>query len=231
MTVENVSTDTETPGIDDSGDNIDNEEQAPKPPPSDTDDGSQGYSKNEVDTLIADALKNMKSNLDKVYDEKKALESQLNDYKEKERAAEIKRLKDEGKHKEAYESEMQDMKSKLEALERKNVELTRDNRVNDTLSSLTFKSDKARKMAADEITKELLQNEEGEWVHKSGTALEDFAKSYAEDDSNSFLFKKPVSSGTGGNSPIPSPPTDKPTRLLDRPMSEAFKLAREGKLK
>ena len=192
--------------------------------------GGEGqYTKEEVDNLVKDALKDIKGKLDKVYEERDSLKTEVASFKQKEREAELERLKEEGKHKEAFEAEISDYKARLEALEKKNTELTRDNRVNNELSQFTFRSDKARQMAQFEITQNLIKDEKGEWVHKSGVPLEDFIKAFSEDESNSFLFKPKVSSGTGSTAPKSG--DFKPEKsIFDMSQEEIFAAARAGKL-
>jgi len=193
------------------------------------DTSNKTFSKAELDAAIAEALKNMKANLDRAYEERDTARAEVAVFKQKEREAEIQRLKDEGKHKEAHEAELATLRQSVEELQSVNLTLTRDNFVNSTLSTFEFRNDKARQMAFQEITAQLVRDESGEWLHKSGTSIADFSKSFREDEANAFLFKKPVSSGSGVQSTTTSAPSTG-GNLFEKSFEEVVRMAREGKL-
>ena len=87
-------------------------------------------------------------------------------------------------------------------------------------------------MAFDEVTSQLVQNEKGEWVHKSGVAVKDFVKTFAENEDNAFLFKAKVSTGGGGSGPKKEGDTSSGDTgsLFKKSQDEVIKLAMEGKL-
>jgi vacuolar-type H+-ATPase subunit I/STV1 len=183
-----------------------------------------------IQKLIDERLKPMKENLDRAYKSRDEALKKIQEFEKKQREEEIKRLQEEGKHREAYEMQLAEERTKREALEKRNIELTRDLEVKTILSDLDFRNDKARDLAFSEVVKDLVQNQDGKWVHRSGISLNDFIKSFGDNQDNSFLFKQKVSSGSGTTSRIsPSSSTQK-SSLFEMSQDEVLKLAREGKL-
>lgn len=174
--------------------------------------------------------KDMKDKLDRAYaarDDALRVKAEL---EQKERDAELKRLQDEGKHKEAFEMQLADEKAKREAAEKKIVSLTRDTLLKDVLSSYDFRNNDAKNMAFSQIVGELVQDEKGEWLHKSGVSIEDYAKVYSENKDKEFLFKPVISTGGGTTTVRTSPSTEKPKSLFDISQDDVLKMAQEGKL-
>lgn len=184
-----------------------------------------------VQDRLDESLKDIKSKLDKAYGSRDEVLKELATYKQKEKEAELQRLQDEGKHKEAYELQLAEIKAEKEALERRNVELTRDRDVQSALSGYQFRNEKAVEMARKEIVAQLIQNESGVWVHKSGVSIKDFIKVFSENEDNSFLFKVKQSSGTGSsNSSSTNTSSSTKKSLFEMTQEEVLKLAAEGKL-
>ena len=73
------------------------------------------------------------------------------------------------------------------------------------------------------------KNEKGEWVHKSGVAVKDFVKTFAENEDNAFLFKQKQNSGNGSQNIPPSSNTNKKS-LFEMTQDEVLQMAAEGKL-
>ena len=71
--------------------------------------------------------------------------------------------------------------------------------------------------------------EKGEWVHKSGVAVKDFVKTFAENEDNAFLFKQKQNSGNGSQNVPPSSNTTKKS-LFEMTQDEVLQMAAEGKL-
>lgn len=186
-----------------------------------------------VQAKVSEALADIKGKLDKAYGSRDEALKKVAEFEQKEREAEIQRLKDAGKEKEAYELQLAEEKAKREALEKLNVELTRNIQVQNALNNIdkTFKSAKAKQLATSEITGELIKNEQGFWVHKSGVTIEAFTKTFCESEDNAFLFKTVASSG-GGTGKVSGVDTKdgKKKSLFDMTQEEVIKLAAEGKL-
>ena len=185
---------------------------------------------------VAEELKVVKSKLDSAYQVRDEALKKAALLEQAEREAALKKLQDEGKHKEAYEMQLlekdaayNELVKKLSEMEKLNVELTRDSQVRDLLGATKFRNDKASHMAFHEITNQLIRNDKGEWIHRSGVSLNDFVKSYVSDDANSFLLEAKPSSGGGLDTPRPSPGNSK-SSLFGKPLAEVLKLAAEGKL-
>ena len=185
---------------------------------------------------VAEELKSVKSKLDSAYQVRDEALKKAALLEQAEREAALKKLQEEGKHKEAYEMQLvekdaayNELVKKLSDMEKLNVELTRDSQVRDLLGATKFRNDKASHMAFHEITNQLIRNDKGEWIHRSGVSLNDFVKSYVSDDANSFLLEAKPSSGGGLDTPRPSPGNSK-SSLFGKPLAEVLKLAAEGKL-
>ena len=189
----------------------------------------------EIDKLVQagidNALKDIKTKLDKSYEARDAALAKIKEFEQKDREAELKRLQEEGKHKEAFDLQLAEERAKREALEKRNIELTRDIEVRNALASHPFRNDNASEMAYREIVGQLVQNEQGVWVHKSGVSVKDFVKTFAEHSDNEFLFKPKVNSGSGsGGSKAGDNSSGEKKSLFAMSQEEVLKMAREGKL-
>lgn len=176
------------------------------------------------------ALQPIKENLDKAYSARDELAKQVAAFEQEKREAEIQRLKEEGNHKEAYEKELAAIRAENDALAKTNVQLTRDIHVRNALNAHEFRSTNAREMAFKEIVADLVQNEQGEWVHKTGTNVSEYINNFVGNEDNSFLLKPKVNAGTGQPPTTTSAPGDEPKSIFSRPQAEVLKMAAEGKL-
>jgi hypothetical protein len=176
-------------------------------------------------------LAKIKENLDKAYKARDEAEAKLKVKETAEREAELKRLEDEGKHKEAYEQRLKDERMGREAAEKRVVELTRDVEVKTALSILEFRNERASQIAFKEVIDQLVRNDKGEWIHKSGVSLHDFVKSFAADEDQAFLFKPRTNSGAGGQGEPKGGQGDqtKSTSLFAKSQAEVIAMAAAGK--
>jgi len=198
------------------------------------DDKDQDMIKKLVQDRLDAELKTIKDNLDKSYAARDAALKRVVEFEQKEKQAQIKALEDEGKHKEAYELKLAEMNAKNAELEKRNTELSRDVAVRDALKQYVFRNDKASDMASKDITAQLIQNDKGQWVHRSGISIKDFVEAFCKDDEQSFLFKSKQNSGAGNrdnnnNNGAPDD-TGKPKSLFAMSQAEVIKLAAENKL-
>lgn len=182
-----------------------------------------------IKSAVAEAVKDIKTKLDVAYTKRDEALQKVSEFEQKERDLEIKRLQDAGKDREAFELQLAEMKANQETLQKRNLELSRDVDARQALSAFAFRSEKAAKMAFDEVTSQLVQNEKGEWVHKSGVAVKDFVKTFAENEDNAFLFKQKQNSGNGSQNVPPSINTNKKS-LFEMTQDEVLQMAAEGKL-
>ncbi len=200
-------------------------------------DNSQNKSNTppDVDSLVQakldEALRDIKSKLDKAYSARDEAMTKVKEFEKEKRDAELKRLQEEGKFKEAYEMQVNELSAKLTSAEKRNIELTRDIDVRNSLSSHPFRNENAVEMAYREIVGQLVQNEQGVWVHKTGMSIKDFVKSFADADDNSFLFKPKTSSGSGSSGTKPSDTSGGKKSIFQMSQDEVLKLAKEGKLR
>lgn len=182
-----------------------------------------------IKSAVADAVKDVKVKLDAAYAKRDEALQKVSEFEQKERDLEIKRLQDAGKEREAFELQLAELKANQETLQKRNLELSRDVDARQALSAFAFRNEKAAKMAFDEVTSQLVQNEKGEWVHKSGVTVKDFVKTFAENEDNAFLFKQKQNSGNGSQNIPPSSNTTKKS-LFEMTQDEVLQMAAEGKL-
>lgn len=182
-----------------------------------------------IKSAVAEAVKDVKVKLDAAYAKRDEALQKVSEFEQKERDLEIKRLQDAGKEREAFELQLAELKANQETLQKRNLELSRDVDARQALSAFAFRNEKAAKMAFDEVTSQLVQNEKGEWVHKSGVAVKDFVKTFAENEDNAFLFKQKQNSGNGSQNIPPSNNTTKKS-LFEMTQDEVLQMAAEGKL-
>lgn len=189
----------------------------------------------DVEKLVQErldaSLKEIKEKLDKAYSSRDEALKKVTEFENEKRQAELKRLQEEGKHKEAYEMQLAEIKSGKEAAEKRVIELTRDMELKSVLGTLNFRNDNALEMAYREIVGQLVQNEQGVWVHKSGVPVKDFVKSFSDTEDNAFLFKPKVSSGSGSQGTKTNNPSGEKTSLFNLSQDEVLKRAREGTLR
>lgn len=184
-----------------------------------------------VKQQVEENLKPIKEKLDSAYSARDEALKKLAEIEQQQKEAEKQRLKEQGKLQELAEMQLAEERAKREALEKRNVELTRDVTVKSQLANINFRNQKSREMAYGDIVKELIQDENGNWTHRSGASIEDYIQSYAENEDNKFLFQPKVSSGTGGNAPSSNQGTSgTPKSLFEMSQEEVLKLAAEGKL-
>jgi hypothetical protein len=179
---------------------------------------------------VEEQLKTIKTNLDKAYEARNAAEAKAAEFERKEREAQLAALEAEGKHKEAYEIRLAAQEAELATLRNQNTAMSRDGAVNDALKGLDFRNVKASEMAFAEIVNQLVKNEEGKWVHRSGVPITDFVSAYAKLEDNAFLFKVKGSSGNGSQQSAGTPAGGSgETSLFKKSQAEVLKMAAEGK--
>lgn len=188
----------------------------------------------EIEALVAqrveESLKQIKENLDKAYGARDEAQKKVKEFERQQREAELKRLQEEGKHKEVYELQLKERESEIENLRRRNVELTRDIEVRNSLGSYPFRNDNALEMAYREIVNNLIQDDKGNWVHKTGMSIRDYVKSFAEHEDNAFMLKPKVNSGSGSNQAAGAATNNGNKSLFQMSQADVLKMAREGKL-
>jgi DNA repair exonuclease SbcCD ATPase subunit len=230
MSTENTETNEEN-------ENLENEEQNEEN--LENENENEENSANEENANEDDVeLKKVKTKVDAAYKARDEALQELAEYKRKEREAETEKLRAEGKLQEAHEREMADKDTELakaqatiKDLEKELTRITRDNFVSNALGSYEFRNQKARDVAVSDITKQLKKNDAGEWVHKDGRSINEFAKAYLESEDNSFLLKPKQSNGSGLTKTQADTSSNKQSRsLFGLPQSEVVKMAAEGKL-
>jgi len=139
-------------------------------------------------------------------------------------------MKEEGKLQEALEMELAEAKAKLDVYAKETTQLKRDGVLNDALAGMEFRNDKSRDMARREIVDQLVQNEEGAWVHSTGSNIRDYVEAYSKSEDNSFLFRVKSNTGAGTGNPAGAPSTDVSKSISEMSTQEILALAQKGKL-
>jgi len=181
-----------------------------------------------VQEKVDASLTDIKGKLDNAFAARDEALRKVAEFEAKEKEANIKRLEDEGKHKEAYELKLAEERAAKEVLMKRVTELSRDVSVRDALKGYSFRNDNASEMAYREIVAQLVQNEQGSWVHRSGVSIKEFAEAFSKGDEHSFLFKPKASSGAGTTTATSTAPGEVKS-LFQLPQSEVLKMAAEGK--
>jgi DNA repair exonuclease SbcCD ATPase subunit len=201
--------------------------------PDDNDDTSDDTTNDDVDPVEAEVQKRlakMKENMDRMARERDEALKEKNKIEQERKKAEIQRLEEEGKLKEAAEMKAADLEAKLKLLEEENTKLTRDSVLQASLAGLEFRNERSRQMAYRDIVDQLVQNETGSWVHKSGVSINDYVNSYSKEEDNSFLFRVKSNTGAGTNTSAGTPDTKQQKKLSEMSTAEVLKLAQTGQL-
>jgi len=183
-----------------------------------------------VEREVQDRLSKMKANMDRMAKERDEALKKVAETEQKQRQEQIKRLEEEGKLQEALEMKLAEAEAKLKVFEEENTKLNRDNVVNSVLGQLEFRNERSRQMAYRDIVEQLVQNENGVWVHKSGTQIQDFILSYSKNEDNSFLFRVKANSGAGTTTPSGSPNMQQKKSISELNTEEILALAAKGQL-
>lgn len=181
---------------------------------------------------VAAALAPIKANLDNAYAARDAANAKLAQIELERKAAELKRMEEEGKHKEIAEMRLAEAAAKIKALEDTNTNLSRDVAVREAMKAHAFRNAKAADMAYQEIVSHLVKNDQGRWMHTSGVSVSDFVEAFAKDEEQSFLFKPKASSGAGTTTTQSGTTTTSSGKrsLFTMSQAEVLKMASEGKL-
>jgi hypothetical protein len=183
-----------------------------------------------IEAAVQDRLQQMKQNMDRMVRERDEALKKAAEVEQAQKAAEIERLEAEGKLKEALEMKLAEANAKLKVFEEENTKLNRDNVVNTQLATLEFRNERSRQLAQRDIVEQLVQNENGAWVHKSGSSIQEFIDSYSKSEDNSFLFRVKANSGAGTATPSAPSQTDVPKSLSEMTSEEVLAMAAKGQL-
>lgn len=186
-----------------------------------------------VSEKVKEAVNDIKAKLDKAFATRDEALKKLAEIETFRKQEEVRRLQEEGKHKEALELQLAEERAQKAAYEKRVIELTRDMELRNALSTYSFRNDNAFNMAYREIVEQLTQDDKGIWRHKSGVPLKDFVRQFAEDEQNAFLIKQKVSSGSGSSGVKLTPSSSSGLEgksIFSLPQEEVLRLAREGKL-
>jgi uncharacterized membrane protein YheB (UPF0754 family) len=193
----------------------------------------EASSNDEVDPIereVQDRLTKMKSNMDRMAKERDEALKKAAEIEQQQKQEQIQRLEEEGKLQEALEMKLAEANAKLKVYEEENTKLNRDNVVNSQLGGLEFRNERSRQMAYRDIVEQLVQNENGTWVHKSGTTIQDFILAYSKNEDNSFLFRVKANSGAGTTTSAGTPNVTEKKSLSQMTQEEVLAMASKGQL-
>jgi hypothetical protein len=182
-----------------------------------------------VEAKVAEALKDIKDKLNKAYEARDTAIKEKAELERREKEANLKRMEEEGKHKEVLELRLAESNAALEVANKRITELTRDVEVREALGGLPFRNEKAAKVAYKEVVDALVQDDKGVWRHKSGVSIKDYVEAFSKDEDQAFLFKTKTSSGAGTSTTTTTTET-KPGSLFAMKQEDVLKMAAEGKL-
>lgn len=206
--------------------------------PNHPDNQNKGGNKDEdmvkklVEERVAEQLKDVKVKLDNAYAARDEALKKTKELEDQQKQDHLKRLEEEGKHKEVLELKLAEEKAAREVVEKRNTELTRDVNVRTALAGLEFRNEKAADIAYREIIGNLIRKDDGTWIHRSGISIHDYVEAFSKDEDQSFLFKTKTNNGGGSSSHSSGGgnPSGKPKSLFSMSQEEVLKMAREGKL-
>jgi hypothetical protein len=184
----------------------------------------------DIESIVEERLAKMKANMDRMASERDEALKLKAEMEATAKEATIARMKEEGKVQEALEMELAEARAKLDVYATETTKLKRDGVLNDALAGMEFRSEKSRDMARREIVDQLVQNEEGAWVHSTGSNIRDYVEAYAKSEDNSFLFRVKSNSGAGTGNPAGAPSTDVSKPIGEMSTQEILALAAKGKL-
>jgi hypothetical protein len=179
----------------------------------------------ETKAALLEALKSeigpdsevIKGNINKAYEEREAMAKELAELRTNQRSAELKQLEESGKQKEADAMRLDEMTQKLKSYEEQFTTLTRDQMLVQAMSKMEFRNEKAASIAQADMVSTLIKDSQGNWVSPTNQSISDYVDSYASDETNSFLFKAKISSGS---STMASPTTTTGTVASDKPVTQ-----------
>lgn len=183
-----------------------------------------------VEQAVAERLKKMKANVDKAYEEREKLTKELAKAKSEAAAKERKALEDGGKHLEAAQLKIVELEEIVKSQTAQLTRLTRDAILDKHLSPLPFRNDSAKNAALREVVENLVQDDDGTWVHRSGTSLQDYIKAFAKDPDKEFFFKPKENLGSGTSGTKGTVAGQRPQSLKGLSTEELLKAAAAGQL-
>ena len=187
-----------------------NEDGTPIEAPEDED------TRTDAEKALDKAKTDFKDKMDKLNKRAKDAEDRATALEAAERKREQERLKANGQLSEAFELEKADLLSRLESLEAANTALSRDREVRDAMTGYEFRTAKAQTAAIREITDDLVKDEKGVWVAKSGESVDEYVKAFFEAEDNSYMLKPKRTSGTGADKTKPPVHNEqKPKSIFD----------------
>lgn len=184
----------------------------------------------QVNALVTEQLRDIKLKLDSAYTSRDEAIRKTAQLEEASKTKDMEALTAAGKHQEVLEMKLTSLKEKLELAEKRNVQYERNAVVKESLSGLKFRNARSAEMAEKDIIEQLVQNQDGTWVHKTGVAIKDFVANFSKDEDNSFLFEVKQNSGSGGQGANGTPNMTTKKSVKDMNTQEIMAAAAAGQL-
>jgi hypothetical protein len=187
----------------------------------------------QVQALADQQLAEIKKKLDGAFSARDEAVRKAAELEEAQKTAKMEALTAAGKTTEVLEMKLQEALGKLDAASKKVIGYERDGTVRDALRSagVEFRNERAEAMAFREVVDSLVQDANGQWVHKTGAPIKDFITTFSKDEENSYLFKQKQNSGAGSGTPGDgAPKLDPNKKLTEMTTAEVLAAAAKGQL-
>lgn len=182
-----------------------------------------------VEAAVQERLADMKEKMNSLDKKLKESEREKTRAEELKKQAEIKALEDAGEHTKAAERRLVEAQEKLRISEEKVTRLTRDAQLKEALREVPFRNAAAQEYAYKVLVDDLIQDSNGQWVHKSGVPIAEHVQYFFKLEENNFFIKPKQNSGAGTSTGQASDTTikKKPSEMTSE---EILKAAKEGRL-
>lgn len=184
--------------------------------------------KAQVDAQVELQLAEIKKKLDAAYGARDEAVRTATQLQEQAKQKEIQALTDAGKTTEAMQLKLTAAEERLRLQQEQLTAYQRDAIVKEALGGLKFRNDRSREMAYRDVVGQLVQNQEGQWVHKTGIDIKSYVAAFAKDSENEFLFEPKANSGAGSQGGSGVPKLNK--KVSEMTTNELLEAATSGKL-
>jgi hypothetical protein len=184
----------------------------------------------QIAALVAEQIKEIKGKLDASFTARDEAVRKATQLEEAARKKELEDLTAAGKHAEVAQLKMTALEENLKIAQGKITSYERDSVVKDALRAVKFRNDRSAEMAYRDVVDQLVQNQEGQWVHKTGVSIKDYIGNYTKDEQNSFLFEPKVNSGGGSGPAAGTPKIGAGRKITDLNTQEILAAATAGEL-
>lgn len=184
--------------------------------------------KAQVDAMVEERLKEVKSKLDSAYGARDEAIQKATRLAEEAKQREMEALTAAGKHQEVLQMKLTAAEEQLKMFKERITGFERDSVVQEQLRGLSFRNDRSAEMAYRTVVEQLVQNNDGAWVHRTGVPIKDFVSAFAKDPEYEFLFQPKSNSGAGSGNGNGAPNTKLNKKVTDMTTQELMAAAQSG---